>query len=412
MAVCLLCLQPAHIPAAEVDSPEAQEAMAKGLAAVKLEDYDLAIKYFKQSYEAGGDKGDTTFSLALAYDRAGGREFMAIAWYRIFLMESIEYIPGKDVAPVLDPRSEQVKQRIIELDIQLESSIRQLIKSMEEAVLSLAPTDRESYRFIAEAQAAIGDFDSARESLRKAIQSYHDRIYRVEEESQGRQGVIASEFTTSAMFIVLSQWKYGDSEGALQTINWALSHEPYRTPYTACACLQKLPFEELKMFINRDWKQLSQGRFSRSLVNEPFPILGVLGEKIYDGKIDSFLDPGEGEDQHRWYDLIRSAFVMYNSPYFVIGGTDMFNYGNISTLKSSCWQWRGAIVEIWPMVANCASIREFNKSWREMARERKSEYPQTTVEKTVILARDMAQVLYFFRKYHDYHSNHYGGYMW
>ena len=79
------------------------------------------------------------------------------------------------------------------------ASVLDIIKIAEETVLSFAETDRNTYKYIAEAQAAIGDFDAALESLQSAIQSYWDNAYKVEMASKGKQGVAYPRYTDTVM---------------------------------------------------------------------------------------------------------------------------------------------------------------------------------------------------------------------
>lgn len=58
---------------------EAQQAMAKGLEAAKLKDWDSAIKQFAQAQKLAPTSAQALFNLALANDQAGGRELAASA---------------------------------------------------------------------------------------------------------------------------------------------------------------------------------------------------------------------------------------------------------------------------------------------------------------------------------------------
>jgi tetratricopeptide (TPR) repeat protein len=374
---------------------KAQQAMAKGIAATKIQDYELAIKYFKEAQEAAPSSPEVLFNLAFAYNKAGGRELLAIAWYRAFLGMS----PGND------KRCDQVRQRIIELDIQVESTVRHLIKIAEETVWGFARTERDIYQYIGRAQAAIGDFDAARKSLNSAIRSYRDKIDKVETESKGKQGAITQNYSDTIVSIALSQWKYGDSEGAIKTIDWALTEKDYHTSYGVfayCILYDRRPLKELKLFVNRDWEKMRYGQ-----VNRVFFIGGEIYEKLYHGRMERFLD----DDDRRWYDFRRSLFIDYSSPSTVIGIREAFYTGQIFLLES-WWHWDGASQDVWQKVAKCSSIQGFDQNWHELVEKRKSEDPAGTVVQIAELAKDMAQVLHFFRKCNAYHSNLYWGKMW
>lgn len=385
VSVCVWAI-PAH--ASEDTLPlRAREAVTKGLAATEIQDYELAIKYFREAYDNGGkDSPNVWFYLALAYDKAGGRELPAIAWYRSFL----------GICPHDDKRCEPVRQRIIKLDIQAESAVRRLIKIAEENVLSFAEIDRDDYKVIAIAQAAIGDFDAASKSLQSAIQSYWNKANRVEMESKGKRGIPTNDYHRAVMMIALSQWKYGDSTGALKTIDWALTKKPYSSPYSDHwypILYNTTNLKLLKLFIERNWKELEEESFGYISGLWFEPTVGIK-RKLRDGTIESFL--GIGDDG--WYDLVRSSFFIEQ------------NF--ICIIDKSCWQWDGVPENIWPRVATCERFQKFDQDWRVLAKKHRSDDSSITLGRTAGLAVDMAEALHFFRMLNKFHSNSYWGEAW
>ena len=82
-------------------SPEAEQAILRGKAAAQQQKWDLAIKYFGEARKAAPNSPHVLFNLALAYDKSGGKEFLAIAWYRAYLTSA----PNA-------PDAEEVRSRI------------------------------------------------------------------------------------------------------------------------------------------------------------------------------------------------------------------------------------------------------------------------------------------------------------
>ncbi|MFH0787168.1 MAG: tetratricopeptide repeat protein, partial [Pseudomonadota bacterium] len=103
-----------------------QDAMARGLAAAKQQDFVLAVKYFNQAKAADLYSPHVQFNLALAYEKAGGKELLAIASYRSFLA----------IAPQA-ANAEQVRKKTIDLEIRVESNIQKLIQTAKDASLTL-----------------------------------------------------------------------------------------------------------------------------------------------------------------------------------------------------------------------------------------------------------------------------------
>ncbi len=103
--------------------PEAQAAMDRGLAAAKQQEWGLAKKYFGEAQESAEYDPKVLFNLALSWDRGGAAELMAIAYYRAYLAIA----PGAG-------NTQQVRQRIVELDIAAEANVLKLVSKIKSLV--------------------------------------------------------------------------------------------------------------------------------------------------------------------------------------------------------------------------------------------------------------------------------------
>jgi tetratricopeptide (TPR) repeat protein len=210
-------LMMAYLAFAQTDEanlpPEAKQAMTLGLESAKQQNWDLAIQHFKEAQKLAPTSAQALFNLALANDRAGGRELVASALYRAYLLAD------KDA-----PNAKEIKARIKKLDAQGEVMARKLLSFAEKGMeglpdAAICPMCRSadaqrlkpgwmgiSYRDIAFAQVLLGDFDKARKSLKKAIE-FSDKDL--------------NENTQVANYVNISETQIyvGDIEGALQTVN-------------------------------------------------------------------------------------------------------------------------------------------------------------------------------------------------
>ena len=220
---------------------EAQTAMDRGLAAAKQKEWELAIKYFSEAQKAAPTSPKALFNLALAYDSAGGRELITIAWYRAYLAA----LPNA-------ANAKQVEKRIIELEIKVEATIGKLIRKAMTATARLPDESSkiEAYTAIAEAQTKAGDIAGAKETAAR-ITNDSDKswAYREIASAQAKAGDIAGAKETAARFaddyykpwayrdIARAQAKAGDIAGAKETaariINDVYKSKAYR--YIAAA---------------------------------------------------------------------------------------------------------------------------------------------------------------------------------
>ncbi len=100
----------------------AKAAMIQGLAAAKLEKWDLAIKHFKEAREIAPYAPEVLFNLALAYDMAG-RDFFAIPGYRAYLASASG-----------DATSVNVRVKLVMLEDKVSTDIYNLIYKAKESL--------------------------------------------------------------------------------------------------------------------------------------------------------------------------------------------------------------------------------------------------------------------------------------
>ena len=105
---------------------EAQTAMDRGLAAAKQKEWELAIKYFSEAQKAAPTSPRALFNLALANDKHGGRELLALAWYHAYLAAA----PDANNAA-------QISTRLTQLEIKVEANVGKLITRAQKAARSM-----------------------------------------------------------------------------------------------------------------------------------------------------------------------------------------------------------------------------------------------------------------------------------
>jgi len=126
--------------------------MSNGLAAVKKQDWRLAIKHFSEARKASPMSPHVLYNLALATDENVGSEDCAISWYRAYL------------AAAPDAQNEkQVLARISDLESILVQRIRELIMSVLEAGPDEFPENirTDIFLYFAIALANTGNLDAA-----------------------------------------------------------------------------------------------------------------------------------------------------------------------------------------------------------------------------------------------------------
>jgi len=139
---------------------EVKELLAKGIAAAKEQDWDIVIKHFNAARESAPTFPVILFNLALAYESAGGRELLAIVWYRAYLASDPD-----------SSRAQQVRVHVVELEAEVEAKIRKLVsrgKGMTTRTVSttaLSGRDRdEAYSDLVWVQSSLNDFVEGKET--------------------------------------------------------------------------------------------------------------------------------------------------------------------------------------------------------------------------------------------------------
>jgi len=137
--------------------PAAEAALSRGFAMAQRKQWSLAIKYFRAASEAAPTDSVVLFNLALAHDRAGGRELVTAAWYQAFL-----------AASPASPNAAKVKKRIVDLEITTETQILKLVETAERVAGQISGKARDTlYGLVTRAHAQNGDIGAARRRLAK-----------------------------------------------------------------------------------------------------------------------------------------------------------------------------------------------------------------------------------------------------
>lgn len=134
---------------------EAAQAMRLGLEAVQLKEWALALRYFTRAQRAAPRHPQALYNLARAYDLAGGRDLLAIAWYRAYLA----------VAPDAS-NTDEVRADLVRLEENVKATVGKLIHTARDLAEEVADRTVQDglYRRIAVAEAATGEFDAARKT--------------------------------------------------------------------------------------------------------------------------------------------------------------------------------------------------------------------------------------------------------
>lgn len=101
---------------------DAQQALDKGLAAAKQQEWDIAIRNFQDARKIAPDAPEVFYDLGLAESKIAGRELRAVAWFGAYLAVS----PNA-------PNAAAVKDFIAALRTKIKGNIDTLIKAAEVA---------------------------------------------------------------------------------------------------------------------------------------------------------------------------------------------------------------------------------------------------------------------------------------
>lgn len=132
----------------------ARIALHQGLAAVELNEWDLAIEAFERARQSTPEDPAVLLDLALAQDHKGGRSLIAVAWYQAYLA----------AAPQAEQAS-RVQRRITEL-LDGERKRAQLLLAKARETASLWSTAHDSLLAAsAGVEAILGDREAAERDI-------------------------------------------------------------------------------------------------------------------------------------------------------------------------------------------------------------------------------------------------------
>jgi tetratricopeptide (TPR) repeat protein len=138
-------------PAGFGADPTTVRAMEKGLAAAKIKDYALAIRYFQEARRTSPYAPEILYNIGLAESRMQGRQFSAMTWFKAFLAAS----PNS-------PKVAQVRSLYKEMEVSTESDVRKLINLRRDVASRLPENERSTALWIvAGYQARTGEFVTA-----------------------------------------------------------------------------------------------------------------------------------------------------------------------------------------------------------------------------------------------------------
>lgn len=254
MALALLagCEAPIASPPPDLGLPApAIAAMKAGTAAARAARWDRARRHYLDAHDAAPASHLPIYSLAMANDHSGGRDLVAMAWYRAYLAA----VPDAENLPL-------VRKRLSELDRRVEAGVRKLVdrarradreitddlfqkppgrtearKAVSEALRTLAappkpsppayrakaPRDAAVEKRIAEArsQAKAGDFAAARRTLATARPTL--------------SAASSARRTALSRALAVQQMRVGDAAGAMRTAATASSARSRVGTYAALA---------------------------------------------------------------------------------------------------------------------------------------------------------------------------------
>jgi tetratricopeptide (TPR) repeat protein len=135
-------------------SQDEQTATARGLAAAAQEEWEIAVKHFEEAQKAAPTSPHTLLNLALGYEKMGGRELAAIAWFRAYV--------------ALAPKAanvDQVRSKIAELEVNIEVQARRSFKKAIAAAESLVDGrgKEKAWRAVIKELVKTGQVDWARQ---------------------------------------------------------------------------------------------------------------------------------------------------------------------------------------------------------------------------------------------------------
>ena len=163
-------------------------ALDRGLDAVKRGNWDTAIRHFDDARADAPYAPEVLRSLALAHDRAGGRDIPAVIWYRAYLAAA----PKAGDVPTVRARIAQLAARVQANAHRLRSEGLNLARSVLPA-----ESDESSASSVVKARLAVSDIAGARLAAQKA-------------------GKYSIDYCR--MYVAKAQVKLGDLPGARVTV--------------------------------------------------------------------------------------------------------------------------------------------------------------------------------------------------
>ena len=239
-------------------SSEAKGMLDRGMAAAKQQEWVMAVNYFNKAQKLSANRPEVLFNLALANDKAGDRELIALAWYRAYLASTPDAANAK-----------QILDRTVALEIAYEAKVRKMIRRVQQIIPGsrefliadyhdspiITPDLIESYvdgwyKSLAAAQNNIGDFTAAKKTAPK-IRRKNDRswLYRNIAMAEMKAGNFDAAKATAAKidsdnepwvyaFIASRQARLGDISGALKTTTMITDNEDLADAYEDIATEQ------------------------------------------------------------------------------------------------------------------------------------------------------------------------------
>jgi tetratricopeptide (TPR) repeat protein len=103
----------ANVAAQTADPAKAGEALEKGLAAAKANQFPLALEYLTAAQKADPDRSDIWFNLALASSKIPGHEFRAIALFEAYLLDQPKSPKRQAIEKLLNQLGLPIEARIL-----------------------------------------------------------------------------------------------------------------------------------------------------------------------------------------------------------------------------------------------------------------------------------------------------------
>ncbi len=130
-AACCLpagCARPYAPPSDATLTPEACPVMRAGQDAAQRGDWPAAVAQFDQAMRLSPSSHLPLYGLATAYDGMGGRDAIALAYYRAYLV-SLPAGRVEDTAPLLG-RADEIDRQLADRVAQLQRQARRMLDAM------------------------------------------------------------------------------------------------------------------------------------------------------------------------------------------------------------------------------------------------------------------------------------------